>query len=579
MTSKSATTPIGDIRKAIGLLRGAFVAIGAFSAVVSVLYLTSSIYMIQVYDRVLMSGSVPTLVALSVLALALYGMHGLLEAIRGRLLVRIGGRLDDMLAERVYRAFLALPFKGGKTEDGLQPVRDLDSARTFIAGMGPVAILDMPWMPLFLGFIFILHPVLGWFALGGGAVLVCMTLLTEKLTHAPTRKASGTSARRFGLAEMTRRNAEVVRVMGMTDRMARRWLSTNEEHKKVQHDVTDLTVVLSSASKMLRLVLQSGILGLAAWLVIRGELSAGAMFAANIAMTRALAPIETAIANWKSFIMFRESKARLEKLLASFPEDAEPMPLPPPARELTVEGLYVGPPGVPKPFVQNASLKLSAGQGLGIIGPSASGKSTLVRGIVGAWPALRGEVRLDGAAMEQWSSTELGVHVGYLPQDVELLDGTIAENIARFADNPSPAAVIKAATIAGIHEMILMMPDGYDTVIGPGGYMPSGGQRQRIGLARAVFGDPFLLVLDEPNSNLDNEGEEALAKALSQVRARGGIVVIVAHRPSALGAVDMVAMMSEGQIRHFGPRDEVLAKVLQPPRARNVEILRQGGTS
>ncbi len=580
---KSVSHPeASPVREAVRSLKSAFVAVGAFSAVINILYLTSSFYMIQVYDRVLMSRSVPTLVALSVLALGLFVVQGLLETVRGRLLVRVGGRLDEALGGRVYRAFLAMPPRGGRTEESLQPVRDLDTARGFIAGMGPVAILDMPWMPFFLIFIFILHPALGWFAVFGGASLIALTWLTERLTHDPTRKAGGLGGRRMNLAEMTRRNAEAVRAMGFVDRMTARWLAANAAYREVQHGATDVHVALTASSKVMRLVLQSGILGLGAWLAVRGEVSAGAIFASNIAMTRALAPVDGAIANWKSFILFREATARLEKLLSLEKDRPAPMPLPPPMRELSVEGLHAGPPGSRTPFVRAAGFKLRAGQGLGVIGPSASGKSTLVRAIVGAWPPMAGEVRLDGAMTDQWSPEALGAHVGYLPQDVELLEGTVAENIARFADQPDAAAVIAAARAAGIHEMILEMPDGYDTQIGEGGFMPSGGQRQRIGLARALYGDPFLVVLDEPNSNLDAAGDAALQNALAAVRGRGGIAVVVAHRPSALASLDMVAVMADGKITQFGPRDEILPTVLAGPavaRTRPVDLVRGGGAA
>lgn len=578
----ASSSEVSPVREAVRSLRGAFIAVGAFSAVINVLYLTSSIYMIQVYDRVLMSRSVPTLVALSILAVGLFVLQGLLETVRGRLLVRVGGRLDEALGGRVYKAFLAMPPRGGRSEESLQPVRDLDTARSFIAGMGPVAILDMPWMPFFLIFIFILHPALGWFAVFGGATLVALTWLTERLTHAPTRRAGGLGGRRLNMAEMTRRNAEAVRAMGFVDRMTARWLVANAAYRDVQHDATDVHVALSTASKVMRLVLQSGILGLGAWLVVRGEVSAGAIFASNIAMTRALAPIDGAIANWKSFILFREASARLEKLLQPEGDHPAPMPLPPPMRELAVEGLHAGPPGSRTPFVRAVSFKLRAGQGLGVIGPSASGKSTLVRALVGAWPLMAGEVRLDGATTDQWSPEALGAHVGYLPQDVELLEGTVAENIARFAEAPDPAAVIAAAQAAGIHEMILAMPDGYDTQIGEGAFMPSGGQRQRIGLARALYGDPFLVVLDEPNSNLDVAGDAALQTALAGVRARGGIAVVVAHRPSALASLDMVAVMAEGRLSQFGTREEILPTVLPGPaagRARAVDLVRGGGAA
>lgn len=546
-------------------MRRWLVGIGLFSGVINLLALTGSFFMLQVYDRVLTSRSVPTLVALAIIAAALYALQGVLDFIRSRLLVRMGSRVDQLLGARVYDAVLRLPLRTATPGDGLQPLRDLDTLRGFLAGPGPIAILDLPWMPIYLAFVFILHPLLGWLAVAGALVLVGLTIATEVMSRQPARYATGEASKRHALSAAGRRNAEVLQAMGFGHRMTARWLAVSERHLAAHQRASDVSGGLGAISKVFRAILQSSILALGAWLTIRGEVSAGAIIASSIVSSRALAPIEAVIGNWKSFLAARDGRQRLAVLLESLPAAAAPMALSAPCQDLVVEGLFAGPPGTQMSVIRNVSLRVSAGQGLGIIGPSAAGKSSLVRAIVGAWPIQRGAVRLDGAALDQWRPAELGRHIGYLPQDIELFDGTVAENIARFDDKADSAAIVAAAQAAGVHQMILHLANGYDTRIGDGGMVLSAGQRQRLGLARALYGDPFMVALDEPNSNLDAEGEAALTRAIHGVRGRGGIVIVVAHRPSAIAAVDMIAVMGEGAVQSFGPKDETLRKTVKVP--------------
>jgi ATP-binding cassette subfamily C protein len=426
----------------------------------------------------------------------------------------------------------------------------------------------MPWMPLFVAFIFLLHPLLGTVTLAGAIVLVSMTLWTERVAREPTRALVQTASRRMSLVDATTRNAEVLRAMGFGHRATRRFAAASAEHMTAQEKLSDLTGGYSATSRVIRLVLQSALLGLGAFLTIKGEMSAGSIIAVSIASSRAYAPIEIAIANWKGFISARQSAVRLSGVLANLAPKREPLELPPPVRTLSVENVSVLIPGSQRAVVNAVAFELKAGQALAVIGQSAAGKSSLARALVGVWGLGRGTVRLDGASIEHWSARRLGSYVGYLPQDVELFDGTITDNIARFEDAPDSKLVIAAAQGAGVHEMILRLPDGYETRVGERGTALSAGQRQRIALARALFGNPFLIVLDEPNSNLDAEGEEALATAIKGVRDRGGIVVVIAHRPGVLAAVDMVAVMGAGQLTAFGPRDEVLRKAVARPPAQ-----------
>lgn len=556
-----------ELSAAFQRLRHVVVALALFSGIINLLALTGSLFMMQVYDRVLSSRSLPTLVALAIITVILYIFQGALDLTRSRVMIRIAARLDETFGERLYRCILLLPLRMRSPGDGLQPMRDLDTVRSFISGPGPIALFDLPWMPIYLIFIFLLHPWLGCLSLAGMVILIGLTLLTEKLSKEPARAAQKEAATRQMLAQAGRRNAEVLHAMGLTNRLVERWVNANTRHLQAQERSSDVVGGIGAISKVVRFVLQSAMLGLAAWLTIRNEVSAGAIIASSITSSRALAPIEAAIANWKGFLAARQSKTRLEEILKAMPKNEPPMQLPDPVRDLSVEGIVVCAPGTQRPLIQNVTLRLEAGQGLGIIGPSAAGKSTLARAMVGVWPLLRGTVRLDGASLEQWDAATLGQHIGYLPQDVELFDGTVADNIARFEIEPDPHKIVAAAEAADVHQMILHLQDGYDTRIGEGGSALSAGQRQRVALARALYGDPFLVVLDEPNSNLDSEGEAALTKAITSICARGGIAVVVAHRPSALAAVDLVAVMAGGTLQAFGPNDEVMKKVMQPAAA------------
>jgi ATP-binding cassette, subfamily C, type I secretion system permease/ATPase len=547
-----------DLRAALGSCKSALVGIGVFSGLINLLMLTSSLFMLEVYDRVLPSRSVPTLVALSILVAILFIFQALLEITRGRLLLRIGNHLDRRLSPRVYDAVLRLRNKPGS--DGQQPVRDLDTIRSFLSGAGPTAFFDLPWIPLYLAICFAFHTLIGVTALGGAVILVALTVLAEGLARKPVKTATAHSAARSQFAEASRRNAEVITAMGMSERLLARWLDLGRDYLVQQKRANDVTSGVGAVGRALRMALQSAVLGVGAYLVIQQEASAGIIIASSILAGRALAPIDLAIANWKGFVRARQSWRRLDELFAAMPAVPARLQLPSPAQVLTVETLSIAPLGAQKLVVHDVNFSLQAGSALAIVGPSASGKSSLVRAIVGVWPSARGCVRLDGAAITQWTPAALGRHVGYLPQDVELFEGTIAENIARFETDAPAANIIAAAKAAGVHELIVNLPAGYETELGERGTALSAGQQQRIALARALYGDPFLVVLDEPNSNLDAEGEEALTKAILGVRARGGIVIIVAHRPSALAAVDHVLAMVRGTQQAFGPKDELLAK-------------------
>jgi ATP-binding cassette subfamily C protein len=557
----------GMLRLALLKLRGAVIGIATVSGVINLLALTGSLYMLQVYDRVLTSHSVSTLVALSILTAGLFLFLGVLDVLRGQTLVRLGEEVDAHLAPLAFRAAIRAPLFGASPTEATQPVRDVDTIRSFLAGPGPVAIFDMPWLPLYLAFVFLLHPYLGFLATFGLLVLIALTALTEARMRRLSQSLIKSAGLRNSILDASTRNAEVLRAMGMGPRAAKRFDKAHALHLAAQTQASDIAGGMGGASKVFRLLLQSAVLGLGAYLVLQGEVTAGAIIAASIASARALAPVEQAIGQWKGFVAARQSHHRLQTNLAALPVPIDPLKLPDPIEQLAIENVSVAVPGTTKLVLSGISFELKAGQGLGVIGPSAAGKSTLARAIVGVWPLVRGVIRLDGAALDRWSEESIGRHVGYLPQDVELFGGTVADNIARFEEAPDSAAVIAAAKAADVHDMILKLPQAYDTQIGPGGTALSAGQRQRIALARALFNAPFLVVLDEPNSNLDSDGEAALTQAIKAVRERGGIAIVVAHRPSALIAVDTVAVMRGGQLVSIGPKDEVLNKVVQMPTA------------
>ena len=551
-----------ELAEALAACRSAFVAIGLMSGMSNILMLTGAIFMLEIYDRVLPSRSVPTLVGLVVLAAGLYAALGVLDMIRGRILVRIGGRLDEALGGRIYETIVRLPLKVGRRNDGMQPLRDLDNVRTFLSSLGPIALFDLPWLPIYLVICFLFHPYIGLAALVGAIILAIITLMTEVMTREPTRTATSHALTRNALAEMSRRNSEVLTAMGMTGRVAALWSEANSKYLTSQRRASDVAGGFGSLSKVLRMMLQSAVLAVGAYLVIYQQATAGIIIAGSILSARALAPVDLAIANWRTFVAARQSWHRLTELLALLPSQMTPMALRPPCKTLTVESAAVIPPGGDKVVVQDVSLALQSGNGLGIIGPSGSGKTSLARMLVGVWRPVRGRIRLDGAALDQWSPDSLGKHIGYLPQDVELIAGTVAQNIARFSPTLDSKAVIAAAHAAGVHDLIVSLPEGYETQVGESGTDLSAGQAQRIALARALYGDPFLVVLDEPNSNLDADGDEALSRAILSVRARGGIVVVIAHRPSAIASVDLLLMMNQGRVQAFGPKDEVLSRVL-----------------
>jgi PrtD family type I secretion system ABC transporter len=552
-----------ELSEALGGCRNAFLGVGVMSCIINLLYLTGSIFMLEVYDRVLPSRSVPTLIGLVILAAGLYLAQGVLDLIRSRILGRIGTALDESLNARVFDTIVRLPLIAGRNE-GLQPLRDLDNVRGFLGSQGPSAFFDLPWLPLYLAICFAFHVLIGVTALAGAIILVTLTIVTEYMTRQPAKDALELAARRNDLAQASRRNAEVLVAMGMAGRLLQRWNETNERYLSGNQRASDVSGGLGAIAKVLRMMLQSAVLAVGATLVIRQEATAGIIIASSILSARALAPVDLAIAHWKSFVAARQSWRRLNQLLERMPVRPAPTLLQPPSSQLSVEAISIVAPGDQRAIVQDVTFALTAGQGLGVIGPSASGKSSLIRALVGVWHPVRGKVRLDGAALDQWQSDELGRHIGYLPQDVELFAGTVAQNIARFDPDANADTVIAAAKEAGVHELIVKMRDGYNTEVGEQGAALSAGQAQRVALARALYGNPFLIVLDEPNSNLDTEGDEALSRAVRSARTRGAIVVVVAHRPIGIEAVDQVLVMKDGRMQAFGPKDTVLAQVLQP---------------
>jgi ATP-binding cassette subfamily C protein len=577
-----AAAPVrrSELGDALHACRGAFIGVAVMSCMINLLYLTGSIFMLEVYDRVLPSRSVPTLVGLVILAAGLYIAQGVLDLIRGRVLIRIGTSLDEALNARVFDTVVRLPLTAGSRNEGLQPLRDLDNVRAFLSGMGPGAFFDLPWLPFYLAICFAFHVMIGLTALIGAIILVTLTVVTEYMSRMPARQAMGLAARRNDLAATSRRNAEVLVAMGMSGRLTRRWSEANQNYLSGNQRASDVAGGLGAIAKVMRMTLQSAVLAVGAYLVIHQEATAGIIIAGSILSARALAPVDLAIAHWKSFVLARESWHRLNRLLDQLPAQASQTKLHDPSKTLSVEGVSIVPPGDQRLIVQDVSFALQAGNGLGVIGPSGSGKSSLVRALVGVWQPVRGKVRLDGAALDQWSSDVLGRHVGYLPQDVELFAGSVAQNICRFDPEASSETIIAAAKEAGVHEMIIKMRDGYDTQIGEQGTALSAGQAQRVALARALFGDPFLIVLDEPNSNLDTEGDEALSRAVRAARERGAIVVVVAHRPIGIEAVDQLLVLRDGRMQAFGPKDQVLGQVLQrvtPPSP--IKIVSDGGVA
>ncbi len=570
----------------IPAMRGLVIFLFAISGIINVLALTGSFYMLQIYDRALASGSVPTLAAISVLAIGLYFFQGMFDIIRSQVLVRIGARVDRQLAPLAHEVAIDMPRFGYSNAEALERGRDVDTVRSFLGSAGPAAMFDLPWVPLFLIFVYLLHPLLGALTIAGAFVLTCIAITTELMTRAHAGAAHQAAITRNAIADSNTRNSEILKAMGFAGQAVKRFHKANDKHLTLQTRTSDISGTFAAVSRVLRMMLQSAVLGLAAYLTIMGQLSSGAIIAATIASARAMAPIDAAIANWKQFVQARMSWGRVHETVTKLLSLTPPMELPAPRQSLKVEGITVASPGAGRVLLSDVSFRLEAGQALGVIGPSGGGKSTLARALTGIWPSLRGAVRLDDADLSQYGDAALGKVVGYLPQDVSLLDASIAENIARLADDASPASIVAAAQEAAVHDMIVRMPEGYQAAIGPQGVSLSGGERQRIGLARALYGKPFVVVLDEPNSNLDAEGEAALTQAIQAVKKRGGIVIVIAHRPSALVAVDLVAVVQNGRMTAFGPKEEVLnpkvaavAPVPEKPARAKVPMVPKPGSN
>lgn len=549
-----------SLHAALKACKSSFFSVGFFSFFINALMLVPSFYMLQVYGRVVTSGSTITLVMLTLIMVMLMLTMGALELIRSRIMVRVSAKLEVLLSRDVYRASFKRALASGGMDASAQPLSDLTGLRQFLTGNGLFAFFDAPWLPVYVGVMFFFHSWYGWVAVASAIVLLCLAIVNEKLAGAALAEANkqNISASLYNAKNL--RNAEVIESMGMLQSLMERWALRQKKVLLLQSQASDRGGLITSISKTFRLLVQSLILGVGAYLAIRQEINPGSMIAGSLLLGRALAPIDLMIGSWKGFISARSQYARLSEILTRQLAEPERMSLPAPEGNVTVENLIVSAPGSNTPIIKNISFAVCAGTVVGVIGPSASGKSTLARALLGVWLPQHGVVRLDGADINNWNKQELGAHVGYLPQDVELFEGSISENIARFG-KVEPDKVIQAAKAAGVHEMILQLPKGYDTVIGSDGVNLSGGQRQRIGLARALYGQPRLIVLDEPNSNLDDVGERALAAAIAQIKASGATIFIITHRTNILTQLDRLLVMRNGVIALWGPREKVLAEI------------------
>lgn len=551
--------PKDEIATALAGVKYAFKSIGVFSAIINLLMLVPALYMLQVYDRVLASRNETTLLMLTLMILAAYLLMCSLEFIRSFILIRVGAQLDMKLNKRIYSAAFEQNLKkpGGNAGQALQ---DLTNLRQFLTGNGVFAFFDAPWFPVYLVVIFLFDPLLGMFALGGTTILVVLAFVNEMVSRKPLAAASTMAIASGNLASNNLRNAEVIAAMGMLPHLMSRWLKLHSRFLQLQAEASEKAGMIGAGTKFVRTSMQSLILGLGALLVLDGKITPGMMIVASILMGRALAPVEQLIGVWKNWSSTRSAYQRLNELLQANPGHESSMSLPKPSGRVSVETLMAAPPGTHSALLKNISFAIFPGDVLGVIGPSGAGKSTLARLLVGIWPAMMGKVRLDGADIYQWNKEELGPHIGYLPQDIELFAGTVSENIARFGEIDS-TEIIRAAKCAGVHDMILRLPQGYDTPLGDAGAGLAGGQKQRIGLARAIYGDPALIVLDEPNSNLDEAGEAALVAAVIELRDRKKTIVLITHRPNILGTANKLLVLHEGIARAFGPKAEVLAEL------------------
>ncbi len=551
-----------DLQLAVKECRSYFAIAGFFSFFINLTMLVPPLYMLQVYDRVVASRSESTLLLLTLIVIVLLLTMGLLDWVRSQVLVKAGAKLDVLLNERLFNATFKNSLNSGGVQSSAQPLSDLTSLRQFLTGNGLFAFFDAPWLPIYIAVMFLFHPYFGWAAVGASIVLIIIAIINEKTSSPLLVEANQSSIASTNFLNKNLRNTEVIESMGMLDNIRNRWQEMNDNTIILQAQASKKAGLMTSISKAFRMIVQSMVLGLGAYLAIQQEITPGLMIAGSILLGRALAPIDLMIGSWKGFVSARGAYQRLNDMLAIVPEDKETMSLPAPKGNIRVESIIVTPPGAKFPVLKSISFAINAGESVAVVGPSAAGKSTLARALLGIWPALSGSVRLDGADVYAWDRTELGNNIGYLPQDIELFDGTVSENIARFGEVDSKA-VIAAANVAGVHEMILRLPEGYDTVIGGFGGILSGGQRQRIGLARAIYGNPAFIILDEPNSNLDEIGEAALSKALTLLKEKSCTVVIISHKVNIISQVDKILVIADGTLSLYGDRETVLEQLKQ----------------
>ncbi|OYZ67097.1 MAG: type I secretion system permease/ATPase [Sulfuricurvum sp. 24-42-5] len=565
MSLQSLSTSKNELIALLKTLKGSFYFAAFISLFINLLMLVPTLYMLQLYDRVLASRSMETLTMLTIIVVVMFAVLGMLEFVRSRILIRVGNAIDAKMSNRLFDAMFALANRHpGKAT--AQPLTDLTQIRQFLTGTPLFAFFDAPWIPIYIGIMFLFHPMFGWFAIFAAIVAVSLTLINEKRTKAGLEASNKHYQSSQSFINSSLRNSEIIEAMGMHANVRRRWYNRYVSFLNEQSDASDEAGIWSNTSKIVRMLMQSLVLGLGGYLAIIGEVTPGMMIAGSIIMGRALAPIDLMTGTWKQFSSARISYGRLGGLLGEFAIPTKPTPLPAPQGFIDVEQIVVLPPDSKVPSIRGVSLSIKAGETVAIIGPSAAGKSSLARAMLGIWPCVNGKVRIDGAEIGHYDREVLGKYIGYLPQDIELFDGTISENIARYED-PKPEMVVEAAQVAGVHEMILQLPQGYDTPIGPGGIALSGGQRQRVGLARAIYCYPKIIVLDEPNSNLDDVGERALTQAILELKKRGSTVILITHRPAILGVTDKIAFMRDGLLQLFGTRDEVLAALAPKPQA------------
>ncbi len=555
-----------DLEEALKLCKGAFISAAGFSMVINLLQLVPTIYMLQLYDRVVPTGNRSTLLMLTLIVIVLFLTMGALEWVRSQILVRVSSRLETLLNERLFQvAYKQSLYTGGQRASS-QPLDDLTSLRQFMTGNGLFAFFDVPWMPVYIAVMFIFHPLYGWAAVGTSIILIIVAIIQEKSTGKLLGEANTLAMAGRGLVNKNLRNAEVIESMGMLRNSQTRWLEGTQQVLLLQATASSRAGLISGLSKVIRLSSQSLILGLGAYLVIENEITAGLMIGGSILLGRALAPIDMMIGIWKGFITARGQYHRLNELLIQIPADADKMTLPTPEGSFQIEAAVVVPPGAKTAVLKGITLGIAKGDVIGVIGPSGAGKSTFARALLGIWPTANGKIRLDGADVFAWSRDELGPYIGYLPQDVELFEGTVSENIARFGEI-APDKVVNAAKMADVHDLILRLPEGYDTVIGATGGNLSGGQRQRIGLARALYGDPVIVVLDEPNSNLDEQGEFALGNAIQRLKHKRATVIVITHRNNVLANVDKLLILNDGLVTIYGPKADVMAHFQQQQMA------------